>query len=93
MPSSSEPSQPEPAPLWTTSPRPAQVRWYSLAKGYGFARLTDADGNPDPDERDIFLHHSLLPQGEVLAEGEPILIEIAERERGPYATRLERRTA
>lgn len=86
MTSSSEPHPPE-----LPASRPAQVRWYSLAKGYGFARLIDENGDPDPaDQRDVFLHHSSLPQGKVLAEGERIRIELAERERGPYATRIER---
>jgi len=66
--------------------RPAVVKWYSLAKGYGFARLPG-------DDRDVFLHHSQLEDGSPLEEGEQILIELGEGERGLFGARIQRALA
>lgn len=68
------------------SRRIAVVKWYSLAKGYGFARLPG-------DERDVFLHHSQLEHGHPPADGEEILIELGEGERGLFAAKIERAAA
>ncbi len=62
---------------------PATVKWYSIAKGYGFASLQN-------DDRDIFLHHSEIADGLALTEGEQILIELGDGERGLFGAKIER---
>lgn len=80
------PSAVSPSPAVTPVHRKAVVRWYSLAKGYGFARLPG-------DERDIFLHHSELGGGAPPEPGEEILLELGEGERGLYGARIVRPAA
>lgn len=70
-----------PPPTVSAAHRRAVVRWYSVAKGYGFARLPG-------DERDIFLHHSELQDGVPPEPGEPILIELGEGARGPFGAKI-----
>lgn len=62
-----------------------KIKWYSLAKGYGF--ITPEDGSDD-----VFVHHSLLPDEKTRppGEGERVRFEAEEGERGLRATRVER---
>lgn len=83
MPQPSLPRPIAPSSNDADSRRLAVVKWYSLAKGYGFARLPG-------DEREVFLHHSHLEEGYLPADGEEILIELGEGERGLFAARIER---
>ena len=61
------------------------VKWYSLAKGYGFI-------TPDEGSEDIFVHHSLLPDEKVrpLLEGERVRFELSAGPRGARACKVER---
>ena len=65
--------------------RLAVVKWYSLAKGYGFAQLRGED-------REVFLHHSQLEDG-APKDGEEVLLELGEGERGLFGTRIKRPAA
>lgn len=65
--------------------RLAVVKWYSLAKGYGFAQLRGED-------REIFLHHSQLEDGPP-KDGEEVLLELGEGERGLFGARIKRPAA
>ena len=64
------------------------VKWYSLAKGYGFIR--PIVGEPTDEElEDIFVHHSAVT-GEPLAEDERVSFEIAEGPKGLKALDVRR---
>ena len=54
------------------------VKWYSVAKGYGFIAATD-------EERDVFVHHSQLGPGEELLEGDEVRFELFEGPKGLQA--------
>jgi len=57
------------------------VRWYDKQKGYGF--LQPADGP------DVFIHHTSLVNHEtVLAEGDKVIFEVKDGEKGPKAENL-----
>ena len=55
------------------------VKWFNNKKGYGF--INEASG------RDIFVHFSSIEMDgyKSLAEGEPVIFEIEDSERGPEA--------
>lgn len=58
------------------------VKWFSDKKGYGFITREGMD--------DVFVHYSSI-QGDgfrTLREGEAVLFEIADGERGPKATNV-----
>jgi len=58
------------------------VRWYSLAKGYGFvARETGED---------VFVHHSAIVGPEPLLEGERVRYELVKAPKGLRARRVTR---
>lgn len=61
------------------------VKWYSLAKGYGFI-------TPDEGGEDVFVHHSIVPDEKVrpLVEGERVRFEVTQGPRGARAQRIER---
>ncbi len=61
------------------------VKWYSLARGYGFIRR---DGGDD-DSEDVFVHHSEAPD-DSLDEGERVHFELVESPKGLRARRVER---
>ena len=64
------------------------VKWYSLAKGYGFIRPVDGEQAGD-DPEDIFVHHTAVT-GEPLVEGERVHFEIAESPKGLKALNVRR---
>ncbi|MEM1178566.1 MAG: cold shock domain-containing protein [Acidobacteriota bacterium] len=68
-----------------------QVKWYSVANGYGFLSpdqaLSTADGEVATD---VFVHHSVVGEREDLVPGERVLFAIEEGPKGLLATRLER---
>ncbi len=59
------------------------VKWYSLAKGYGF--ITPDDGGDD-----VFIHHSSIPDEKVrpLQQGERVGYELANGPRGARAEKI-----
>lgn len=60
------------------------VKWYSLAKGYGFIRrLGDDDG------QDVFIHHSEVPD-DSLVEGERVSFEVVDGPKGLKARNVRR---
>ncbi len=68
-------------------PEEGIVKWYSVAKGYGFIRReaeSDGDGSK---EADIFVHHSEVPP-EGLAEGERVRFEVIESPKGLKARKV-----
>ena len=60
------------------------VKWYSVAKGYGFIRRRgDADGG------DVFVHYSEIPE-DGLAEGDRVSFELVDGPKGPLARKVRR---
>ena len=57
------------------------VKWYSVAKGYGFIRREGADERDASGDPDIFVHHSEIPVDR-LTEGEHVRFEIVESPKG-----------
>lgn len=60
------------------------VKWFNDKKGYGFIRHEEG--------RDIFVHYSAIDQPgfKTLAEGEDVIFEIEESQRGPVAKNVMR---
>jgi CspA family cold shock protein len=56
------------------------VKWFDPGKGYGFVLARDG--------RDLFVHSSALPPGEVLAEGDQIEFGIEQGVKGLSATQI-----
>ena len=59
------------------------VKWFNPEKGFGF--ITPADGS-----KDCFVHHSAI-QAEgfkTLDEGDAVLFDVVEGEKGPRATNV-----
>ncbi len=65
------------------------VKWYSLARGYGFIRRK---GNREEDGEDIFVHHSEVPD-EPLTEGEHVSFEVVDGAKGLKAQNVRRAPA
>ncbi len=61
------------------------VKWYSLARGYGF--IHHQNGGEDGD-KDVFVHHSEV--GEALTEGELVSFELVDSPKGPQARKVAR---
>ncbi len=64
------------------------IKWYSLARGYGFIRR---EGSGDDDD-DVFVHHSEAPD-DPLAEGERVTFELIDGPKGLQARNVRRTTA
>lgn len=67
------------------------VKWYSIAKGYGFIRCA-GDDDDDDDDRDVFVHHSQVPGGDAnaLVEGERVSFDLVESPKGLQARNVTR---
>ena len=60
-----------------------RVKWFNREKGYGFI-VTD-------DGKDVFVHRTALKtkgKTQTLKEGEPVLFDISDGERGPKAANV-----
>ncbi len=64
------------------------VKWYSLARGYGFIRR-DHGGDSAEHSEHVFVHHSEVPDGP-LVEGERVRFEIADGPKGLKARNVQR---
>ncbi len=62
------------------------VKWYSLARGYGFIRR---EGAGEDDGEDIFVHHSEVSNAP-LAEGERVSFEVVDSPKGLKARDVHR---
>ncbi len=60
------------------------VKWFSEKKGYGFIERDDGS--------DVFVHYSSIdsPGFKTLVEGEGVLFEVQESDRGPVAKSVQR---
>lgn len=57
------------------------VKWYDKKKGYGFISFGDGP--------DIFVHYtSLKEEGTFLNDGDRVIFEIADGEKGPRADKV-----
>ncbi len=63
------------------------VKWYSIARGYGFIRRENTD--PESDEGDVFVHYSEIPD-DGLAEGDRVSFELVDGPKGLKATNVVR---
>lgn len=59
------------------------VKWYSLAKGYGFI---ERSGQCE----DLFVHHSAVERPEDLMAGDHVSFEVVKGPRGPQAAVVRR---
>ncbi len=59
-----------------------KVKWFSDSKGYGFIEV--------PGRKDLFVHFSAIqkPGYKSLAEGEAVLFEIVDGNKGPQAAQV-----
>lgn len=66
-------------------PEKGKVKWFSNVKGYGFL---EKEGGT----QDIFIHYSAIQSEgyKTLDEGEEVVFEIVQGERGPQATNVVR---
>ena len=53
------------------------VKWFSAGRGYGFIQGEDG--------KDVFVHHTALPAGLYLQEGDDVEFKKEESDRGPRA--------
>jgi CspA family cold shock protein len=62
------------------------VKWFNDKKGYGFI-------NEDAG-RDVFVHFSAIdmPGFKTLSEGEPVMFDVEESDRGPEAKNVRKTT-
>ena len=62
------------------------VRWFSVAKGYGFiSPLSNGPGDP----QDVFVHHTAL-SGESVQTGDRVRFQLVVGDKGPRAKCVER---
>ena len=61
-----------------------RVKWFDAQKGYGFI---EREG-----EEDVFVHYSAIQEEgyKTLDEGEAVTFEIADSDKGPRATNVQR---
>jgi cold shock protein len=59
------------------------VKWFNAQRGYGFV-------TPDNGGKDIFIHVSALERSglESLTEGQRVVVDVVEGQKGPEATRV-----
>jgi len=60
------------------------VKWFNDRKGYGFIEREDG--------KDLFVHHSSIdmPGFRTLAEGDKVVFEVNESDRGPEAKNVKK---
>ena len=58
------------------------VKFFNKTKGFGF--LTGDDG------KDVFVHQTALPEGEVLNDGDKVSFDVEDGERGLKAVNVAR---
>ena len=58
------------------------VKWYNPRKGYGFIQGEHG--------RDVFIHHSVIPEGTNLYEGDKVEYDVEESDRGLLAKNIKK---
>lgn len=56
------------------------IQWFNARKGYGFIQCEDG--------KDVFVHHTAVPMGVFLDEGDQVEFEQEESDRGPRAAKV-----
>jgi cold shock protein len=65
-----------------------KVKWFNDAKGFGFI-------TPDGDDKDCFVHYSsILGEGfKTLAEGDAVVFDLVQGQKGPAAENVSKASA
>ena len=77
-------SQPERHPSEASVREMGTVKWYNVARGFGFIMM-------DGDATEVFVHASALDRSSIsgLREGQRVFVEVAEGQRGPQAASVQ----
>ncbi len=59
-----------------------KIKWYNARKGFGFIE--------GKDEKDVFVHNTVIPEGTHLDEGDEVEFEVEKDEKGPKAVNLKK---
>ena len=59
-----------------------KIKWYNARKGYGFIQ--------SDDDKEVFVHRSVVPQGTFLNEGDSVEFEVEETDRGTQAKNVKK---
>jgi CspA family cold shock protein len=59
-----------------------KIKWFNPRKGYGF--ISGDDG------QDVFLHHTSIPSGVTIVDGDILEYDVEIRQKGPSAINIKK---